>query len=253
MRVRNVVIVEDETHAAKHLEGQLTRKDLTVLASLDSVKNAAKWFANNPMPDLIIMDVQLGDGLSFEIFEIVKIECPVIFLTAFDQYAIEAFKLNSIAYLLKPVDDDELNQALGKYETMQQLFTSEGLKEQINSVRNQLTNSYKTRFILKVGEHLKSIPVEDIVFFYSADKATFIRTNDARSRVVDMTLDQIQEKVNPEEFFRINRKYLVSYSAIEDIVTYRNSRLLLKLKYQIDSDAIVSREKVNDFKQWLDR
>jgi DNA-binding LytR/AlgR family response regulator len=251
--ISDVVIVEDEKPAALHLQSMLEAIGLNVVAHLDSVKNSAKWLANNPCPDLLIMDIQLGDGLSFEIFDIVKVACPVIFITAFDQYAIEAFKVNSIAYLLKPVQPNELADALDKYAKMHAVFNSEKVKQQVNAVKKMLQPDYKSRFVIKVGAHLKSVAISEVLYFYSQDKATFIKTKDARSFVIDYTLDQVQALVDPLIFFRIGRKYLVKIDAIEDIVAYTNSRLLLQLTHLTERDAIVSREKVNDFKQWLDR
>lgn len=251
--VKQVVIVEDEKPAARHLKSLLSKQGIEVLAQTYSVKSTAKWLANNPSPDLMLMDIQLGDGLSFEIFDIVKAECPVIFITAFNHYAIEAFKLNSIAYLLKPIQEEELLEALNKYEQMKSVFTVENENSKIQQARGQMQHEYKTRFILKVGAHLKSVSVDNILYFYSQDKATFIKTKDARSYIIDYTLEQIQSMVDPHQFFRIGRKYLVHIDAIEDIVTYTNSRLLLKLTHLKERDAIVSREKVNEFKQWLDR
>ena len=251
--INNVVIVEDEKPAALHLQSMLEAKGLNVVAHLDSVKNSAKWLANNPCPDLLIMDIQLGDGLSFEVFDIIDVSCPVIFITAFDQYAIEAFKVNSIAYLLKPIQPDELADALDKYSKMHAVFNSENVKEQVNAAKKMLQPDYKSRFVIKVGAHLKSVPITDVLYFYSQDKTTFIKTIGARSFVIDYTLDQVQALIDPMFFFRIGRKYLVNIDAIEDIVSYTNSRLMLQLTHLSERDAIVSREKVTDFKQWLDR
>jgi two-component system LytT family response regulator len=251
--IHNVVIIEDEKHAALNLQRMLEAEGLNVLAHLDSVKNSAKWLANNPCPDLLIMDIQLGDGLSFEVFDILDVACPVIFITAFDQYAIEAFKVNSIAYLLKPVQPDELSEALQKYAQMHSVFNPKEVKEQLNEAKKMLQTDYKSRFVIKVGAHLKSVAISDALYFYSQDKVTFIKTTDARSYVIDYTLEQVQSMVDPQIFFRIGRKYLVKIDAIEDIVSYTNSRLLLQLTHLKERDAIVSREKVNDFKQWLDR
>jgi len=251
--ISNVVIIEDEKNAAAHLKRMLEREGLNVVAQLDSVKNSAKWLANNPAPDLLLMDIQLGDGLSFEVFDIVSVACPVIFITAFDQYAIEAFKVNSIAYLLKPIQPDDLANALAKYAKMQAVFNSEKITEQVSEVKKMLQPTYKSRFVIKVGAHLRSIAISEALYFYSQDKATFIKTKDARSYVIDYTLDQVQGLVDPLSFFRIGRKYLVQIDSIEDIVSYTNSRLLLQLTHLAERDAIVSREKVSDFKQWLDR
>jgi two-component system LytT family response regulator len=251
--IKNVVIVEDEKPAALHLMRMLEEKGLNVLVHLDSVKNSAKWLANNPCPDLLIMDIQLGDGLSFEIFDIVNVACPVIFITAFDQYAIDAFKVNSIGYLLKPIQPAELSDALAKHEKMHAVFNSENIKQQLNKATKMLQPDYKSRFVIKVGAHLKSVAIGEVLYFYSQDKATFIKTKDARSFVIDYALDEVQDIVDPMIFFRIGRKYLIHIDAIEDIVAYTNSRLLLQLTHLTERDAIVSREKVNNFKQWLDR
>ena len=251
--VNKVVIVEDEKPAARHLENLLAMQGIEVVAQLDSVKNTAKWLANNPAPELLLMDIQLGDGLSFEVFDIVKVNCPVIFITAFNEYAIEAFKLNSIAYLLKPIQKQDLLEALNKFEQMKHVFSAEKENKKLLEAQKQMQAGYKTRFILKVGAHLKSIPVEEILYFYSQDKATFIKTRDARAYVTDYTVEHIQSLVDPHQFFRIGRKYLVHINSIEDIVAYTNSRLLLKLTHLNERDAIVSREKVSEFKEWLDR
>jgi two-component system LytT family response regulator len=251
--INNVVIVEDEKPAARHLQRLLENMGISVIAHLESVKNSAKWLANNPSPDLIIMDIQLGDGLSFEIFEIVEVACPVIFVTAFDQYAIEAFKVNSIAYLLKPIEPDELGRALEGYSKMKAIFNSKEGKNQLKEAQSTIHSNYKTRFVIKVGAHLKTVAVADVLYFFSQDKATFLKTKDARSYVIDYTMDQLEEIVDPASFFRISRKYLVDIKAIEDIVSFTNSRLLLQLTHLKERDAIVSREKVSEFKAWLDR
>ncbi len=251
--VKTIVIVEDEIPAATHLQMLLERQGIKVSAHLDSVKNTAKWLANNPAPDLLLMDIQLGDGLSFEVFDIVKVACPVIFITAFNQYAIEAFKLNSIGYLLKPINEEELVVALKKYNQMQAVFSAEKASTQIEDARLMMHHNYKTRFVIKVGVRLKSIAVADILYFYSQDKTTFAKTSDARSYVLDYTLEQVQQLIDPNQFFRICRKYLVHIDAIEDIVAFSNSRLLLQLKHLKERDAVVSREKVSEFKDWLDR
>ena len=251
--LKTVVIVEDEKPAAIHLQRLLENQGLNVIAHLDSVKNTAKWLANNPCPDVLLMDIQLGDGLSFEVFDIIKVACPVIFTTAFNQYAIEAFKLNSIGYLLKPIDEDALKLALDKYAQMKSVFSPETATLQLGDAKEMMQSDYKTRFVIKVGAHLKSVSVKDVLYFYSQDKATFIKTKDARSYVLDYALEQVQELIDPVKFFRISRKYLVCIDAIEDIVSFTNSRLLLQLTHLTERDAIVSREKVSEFKQWLDR
>ncbi|WKZ58323.1 MAG: LytTR family DNA-binding domain-containing protein [Cyclobacteriaceae bacterium] len=252
----NVLIIEDEIQAARRLENLINEllPQAIISGRTDSVKSAVKWFNNNPHPDLIFMDIQLGDGLSFEIFEMTTISAPVIFTTAYDEYALKAFKVNSIDYILKPVDKDELRGALEKFNTLK--LTNVGkvdFSNSITQVMELLTKKYKERFVIKVGEHLRTVEVKDILYFFSSDKATFCTTREGRSHILDFTLDQLELMVNPEEFFRINRKYLVGTAAIQDIISHTNSRLKLILKDCPDQDIIVSRERVQEFKQWLDR
>jgi DNA-binding LytR/AlgR family response regulator len=251
-----VLIIEDEKPAAEWLQ-QLILKlgyDIKIATVIDSVSGAADWFRQNTAPDLVFMDIQLADGLSFEIFEQVKVPCPVIFTTAYEEYAVKAFKVNSVDYLLKPIAFDELEAAFQKFlnqakkeETIQPVTL-----DLLNKVREMLRKQYKTRFIIKVGEHLKSIPVEDIQFFYSLDKATFLCTSDFKTYLIDYSLDRISEMIDEHRFFRINRKYILSNQSIADIVFYSNSRLKIKLKKSDEESIIVSRDKVPAFKEWLD-
>lgn len=252
----DILIIEDEMQAARRLENLLLEIDpsIAVVGRMDSVKNSVSWFKSNPVPHLIFMDIQLGDGLSFEIFEQTKVNAPVIFTTAYDEYALKAFKVNSIDYILKPVDMSELKSALQKYNRLAgSNQNTMSIMENISLVVEHLKKKYKERFVLKVGEHLKTVEVKDILYFISQEKATFCVTTDGRSHILDFTLDQLQELVNPEVFFRINRKYLVRSSSIEDIVSFSNSRLKLILKSSKDGEIIVARERVAEFKSWLDR
>lgn len=251
-----VLIIEDEKPAAEWLQQLVSKLDpeISIFGVVDSVRGAVEWFRENTAPDLVFMDIQLADGLSFEIFEQVKVPCPVIFTTAYEEYAVKAFKVNSVDYLLKPIAFDEL-------ETAFQKFLNQAKKEEtvqpvtldlLNKVREMLRKQYKTRFVIKVGEHLKSIPVEDIQFFYSLDKATFLCTSDFKTYIVDYSLDRISEMIDEHRFFRINRKYILSNQSIADIVFYSNSRLKIKLKKPDEESIIVSRDKVPAFKEWLD-
>jgi len=252
----NILIIEDEPHAADRLE-QLVReltKDSRVLAKIDSVKKAVDWFKNNPPPDVVLMDIQLADGISFHIFEQCEVKSPVIFTTAYEEYALKAFKVNSIDYILKPVDKDELNAALKKVKATPPSDTDrELLLQRMSDMVNVLTKRYKTRFVIKVGEHLKTVEVDEITFFHSQEKTTFCATRDNRSLILDYTLEQLEEMLDPTDFFRINRKYLISPRSIQDIISYTNSRLKLVLKGSRDNDIIVARERVHDFKKWLDK
>ncbi|MDX2445074.1 MAG: LytTR family DNA-binding domain-containing protein [Bacteroidales bacterium] len=251
-----VLIIEDEQLAYERMVELIKEvdKNISICGNLDSVKKSIEWFQENELPDLVFMDIQLADGLSFEIFDHVTVDCPIIFTTAYQEYAIKAFKVNSIDYLLKPIDSEELNAAFKKFKKRmeEKENTSNIPLEVLNDVKKMLDRQYKNRFVVKVGEHIKSIEVKDILFFYSLDKGTYMHTKDKRSLNIDFSLDTIQELVDPMKFFRVNRKFLVSHPAIEDIVVYSNSRLKLKLTYSTEEDVLVSREKVQAFKSWLD-
>ncbi|HEU5291436.1 MAG TPA: LytTR family DNA-binding domain-containing protein [Cyclobacteriaceae bacterium] len=252
----NILIIEDEPQAAKRLETLVYEllPGARVLDKIDSVKKSVQWLKNNPPPDLALVDIQLADGISFQIFEQCEVKCPVIFTTAYDEYALKAFKVNSIDYILKPVDKNDLQAALKKLETL--TSSADGTKKLLNSIGEvvqKLSRKYKERFVIKVGEHLRTIGVKDILYFHSQDKATFCHTADNRNHILDFTLEQLEDMIDPLAYFRVNRKYLVRAEAIQDIVSYTNSRLRLVLKNSTDNDVIVARERVQEFKQWLDR
>lgn len=248
-----VLIIEDERPAANRIKQLISEflPEAQIFGHLDSISAAVKWLKGEPTPDLIFSDIELADGQSFNIFEQVQVSSPIIFTTAYDQYAIKAFKLNSIDYLLKPIDPLELEKAILKFKNSQ-------LQPQIDlgQLQNLLKTEkalYKSRFMVKIGERIQSIAVEDACYFFSAEKTTFIQLKEARKYILDYTLDQIEEMLNPQQFFRINRKYIASIDAIADIFSYSNSRLKIKLKGCEDTDILISREKVNHFKEWLDR
>jgi DNA-binding LytR/AlgR family response regulator len=251
-----VLIIEDEPHAAQRLAALITEllPDAVIDSKIDSVKKSVAWLSANGRPDLIFMDIQLADGLSFEIFELVAITSPVIFTTAYEEYALKAFKVNSIDYILKPVDKVELQSALTKLRNLSAgSHQKDKVLSNIHDAMQMLMKKHKTRFVIKVGEHLKTIDVSAIRYFYSQDKTTFSVTDDNRNFILDYTLEQLEEMIDPQEFYRINRKYLVSSRSIQDIISYTNSRLKLVLKGSSDNDIIVARERVQDFKNWLDR
>lgn len=250
-----VLIVEDEKMAANRLTKLLAElaPEAQVAGQLDSVKRAADWLSSNTA-DLLFFDIQLADGLSFEILEKVKVEAPIIFTTAFDEYAIKAFKVNSVDYLLKPIDPKELEAAIGKFKSQFQSSSQPMLDlSAIEQAMKQMTRKFKERFVVKIGEHIRTLEVADTAFFFSQEKATYLQNSDQKRFIIDYTLEQVQELIDPEEFFRINRKYLISMRAINDIVSYSNSRLRIILNGSDEMDAIVSRDKVQDFKRWLDR
>ncbi len=249
----NILIIEDEPQAAQRVEKLIKAivPDVKIVGILDSVKGSVQWFNANPSPDLVIMDIQLADGISFQIFEQCQIKSPVIFTTAYDEYALKAFKVNSIDYILKPVDADELKGAIQKYKSL--TAPPEKMLENIGYAVQMLTKKYKERFVIKVGEHLKSIEANDILFFFSLEKTTFAQTADGRKHILDFTMDQLDGLLDSSKFFRINRKYLVNVKSIQDMISHTNSRLKLILKTNDDPEVIVARERVQEFKDWLDR
>jgi len=248
----NILILEDEARAANYLERiiQKVAPEMKVVAKVESVRDAVSLLATNHDIALIFSDVQLADGLSFEIFEQVQVKCPIIFTTAYDHYAIEAFKTNGIDYLLKPVEEERLKQAIEKVNKFSPVVSLEKLLSITNS---GFAKAYKSRFMVKVGDKIKSIPIEEILAFYSLEKATFLHTISHRDYCVDYSVDQLESLLDPGVCFRINRKYIVSIQACNNILAWTNSRLRLKIEGIADDDIIVARERVQDFKDWLDR
>jgi len=248
-----VIIIEDEKPSARRLQRMLNNLDVDAQTMLHSVEESIQWFKNNEHPDLIFLDIQLSDGLSFEIFESIEIESAVIFTTAYDEYALQAFKLNSIDYLLKPIDEEELDKAVTKYK--ERLPKHSTVTLDFNDIKKLLVNpldrDFKKRFSIKVGQHLKLIHVDDIECFYSENKGTYLHTNLGRNYLLDKTLEQLDDDLEPETFFRINRKFYVNINAIKDMVSYTNSRLEIKLKSYNEQPVIVARERVKAFKAWL--
>ncbi|WP_452598336.1 LytR/AlgR family response regulator transcription factor [Pontimicrobium sp. MEBiC01747] len=249
-----VIIIEDEKPSARRLQRMLQALDMEAETLLHSVEESIAWFQNNEHPDLIFLDIQLSDGLSFEIFDAVEVKSAIIFTTAYDEYALQAFKLNSIDYLLKPIDDDDLEAAVSKFKT--RLPQKQSVTLDFNDIKKLLINpierEYKKRFSVKVGQHLKLINIDDIECFYSENKGTYLFTKEGRNYLLDNTLDQLEEELEPQAFFRINRKFFVNIQAIKDMVSYTNSRLQIKLNTYNEQDIIVARERVKDFKQWLE-
>lgn len=249
-----IIIIEDEKPAARRLKRMLNDMGMEVQTMLHSVEESIQWFLQNEHPDLILLDIQLSDGLSFEIFKEVSIESNIIFTTAYDEYALNAFKLNSIDYLLKPIDDDELRTAIDKYRkySMKKNNLHFDLDEIKNILVNPLDRNYKKRFTIKVGQHLKIVNMKSIECFYSDNKATFLYTVVGNNYILDDALEQIEEQLDPTKFFRVSRKFIVHMDFIKDIISYTNSRLQVKLEHFNEFDIIVSREKVRDFKTWLE-
>lgn len=251
-----ILIIEDESSNSKRLIKLLNKitTDAEIIDCLTSVEESLNWFEENPEPDLIFMDIQLSDGLCFEILSNKKIESPIIFTTAYDEYALQAFKHNSIDYLLKPVEPVELEKAILKYNRLYKEKTtiSNGITNVIKTFNESI--QYKNRFLVRTGKHFVSVPVENISFFIIENQLVFIYTRTGDKYILDLYLDDLEKTLNPEIFFRINRQSLVHIDAIDKIYAYAGGRLLLKIIPSIpQKEFIVSREKVNSFKEWLNR
>jgi DNA-binding LytR/AlgR family response regulator len=220
-------------------------------AILDSLVSAREWFRDNSPPDLAFLDIQLGDGTSFELLQELNVTFPVIFTTAFDQYAIKAFKYQSIDYLLKPIGEEELGQAVEKYQRSNGL-PLQHLTHDVTTTHRLITGDFKKRFLIKIGDQYKPVAIEEVAYFYSNENQTYLMTLSGKYFPVDQSLEQIENSINPLEFFRVSRKMLIGLSAIDEVHTYFNSRLLIKLQPSTDLECIVSRERVSDFKSWMD-
>jgi DNA-binding LytR/AlgR family response regulator len=247
-----IIIIEDEKPAARLLQRKVELLGFKIITMLHSVEESIAWFSVNPHPDLIFLDIQLSDGLSFEIFEKIKIESAIIFTTAYDEYALRAFKLNSIDYLLKPIDEDELKVAIGKLQI--QLSRKEPLSLNFDQIRSMFAPTekiYKSRFTVKIGLQLKIINSAEIECFFSENKGTYIHTLDNRDYLIDTPLEVLEDELNAQKWFRISRKFLVPIASVKEIVVYSNSRLKIILPTYKGEEVIVSREKVVDFKNWM--
>lgn len=291
------LLVEDEPLAARRLASLLQKQPVPfeLLGPAESVAQAVALLQAGPAPDVLFLDIHLADGLSFELFEQVRVTCPVIFTTAYDQYAVRAFKVNSIDYLLKPIDEEELTQAVAKlrqrlpgHEVKDERAPNTtgdpnfSIKSSVSSTKYPAGNappapgldaatlaallaqlrqpapvaSYKSQFVVRVGEHLKVVPVEQVAYFFSLEKTTLLQSTDGRKYVVDYTLEQLEGLLDPGQFFRLNRAYLTRQAAIADIIHYASSRLQTVLRPappESEGPVLVSREKVSIFKNWLDR
>ncbi len=247
------IIIEDEKPAARLLQRKLEKIDVKVDVMLHSVEEAMLWFSKNEHPDLIFLDIQLSDGLSFEIFEKIDIKSAVIFTTAYDEYALKAFKLNSIDYLLKPIGEDDLYIAVSKFKM--RLPKQETIQLDFEQIKKMLTNpfekNFKTRFTVKIGQHIKVITTDEIECFFSENKGTYIHTFDNRNYLVENTLEILEQELDPKNFFRVSRKFIIPLKSIKEIILYSNSRLKVILPSYKEDEVVVSREKVSDFKNWI--
>lgn len=250
----NILIVEDEPLAASQLAAHISVLEPTtqVLAVCDTVKSTVEWLQSHAPPDLIFLDIHLGDGLSFAIFNELQLSCPIVFTTAFDQYALQAFQVNSIDYLLKPINKEDLKRTLGKWRQLTQSSASPISTQVLDEIRASLKEEkYKERFLVKVGVHLRIVTVEEVCFFYSFEKGTYAKLNDGKDYLLDQSLEMTEAQIDPKAFFRINRKYLVALKSIQEVVVHSNSRLKLSLNQSQANDLIVARERVSEFKVWL--
>ena len=248
------IIIEDEEFAAIRLEKMINECDSTIdiVAKLQSVKESVAWLKSNPNPDLIFLDIQLEDDLSFSIFDQVSVRSQIIFTTAFDEYAIKAFKLKSIDYLLKPVSQEELNLAISKFKNWNSERNVTINPEELRNLIIQQKVTYRERFSVTVGEKLKTISVDDIAYFFSTSGITFAVMNTKNQYSIDLSLDTIKEQLNPSDFFRVNRQYLVKLHAIKNVHVFPKSRLKLELDPPAADEIFVTVERVPEFKKWID-
>lgn len=254
-----ILIVEDEELAVKKLQKTLFSVDESaeVVAVTDSIKGTVEWLQSNQAPDLILMDIELSDGQSFEIFNLMPVRTPVIFTTSYDEYALKAFKVNSIDYLLKPIQKEELQAALDKFKQMNAAASADpnadvNISNLIKELQQKLQpKEYRKRFLVKQAQKLVSIDVNDIAYFYSDGRLNFFKTGDNKKYVVDYTMDELEDMLDPDKYFRTSRSFYVSVDCIDQIHDYFGNRLLLHLSPVVDKEVLVSREKVMDFKRWM--
>jgi DNA-binding LytR/AlgR family response regulator len=254
----NILIIEDEKLAARRLISLIneTEKDANIITTIDSVEKAITWFKNNDPPDLIFLDIQLSDGLCFNIFKEVDVHSPVIFTTAYDEYALKAFELNSVDYLLKPIKSEKLQQSIEKYKNLKSTFSSSQLNFDAQKLIETIQDSkkeYTSRFLVNKGNSLLIINVNDIAYFHAEDKMVFITTFENKKYLINNTLDKLETSLKPKKFFRTARQFLVTARAIHKIHNYFNYKLKLELQPPPETDVIVSKARVSDFKEWLTR
>jgi DNA-binding LytR/AlgR family response regulator len=250
----NILIVENEKPAADRIARLVKKIDdkARIAGIIETVEDTINWLQSNPRPDLILMDIQLDDGLSFEIFDIIKVETPIIFTTAFDEYTLKAFKVNSVDYLLKPVEEAALKAAIEKYKRLH--ADRDPFKRDFRQLVNEFRNQYKSRFLIKSGEKYKSLTTGEINHFHICERNVFLSDNNGKDHGVDYSLEQLQDLLDPRKFFRINRECIVNIDAIALMYSYSSNRLKLTMKNVGQSDLfIISRDKVSQFKKWIDR
>jgi DNA-binding LytR/AlgR family response regulator len=251
----NVVIIEDEDRTARQLERLLKKYDpsIQVLLQIPSIKKAVDWFSQHPKPDLVFMDIHLEDGLAFSIFDQLSLTLPVIFTTAYDEYMLKAFKVNSIDYLLKPVDYEELTAAIEKFKTLRSQSTMPDLNALLTFMQKPQSLNYKERFMITIGTRVHSVEVADIAYFYSEEKATFLITKGGQLLPLEYSLDQLSSLLNPVQFFRVNRQFIIARNAIQTIHAYSAGKLKVDLQPIPRQEVFVSMSRLSEFKDWLGR
>ena len=251
------IIIEDEPLAAEKLKSLIksVASDIEIITILESVESSIEWLSKNEHPDLIFSDIHLSDGICFNIYNFVKTQCPIIFTTAYEKYAIQAFEVNSVDYLLKPIQEERLAQTIEKVRNLpqQKVQDKSVLFDEFKTILSRSNREYKSRFLCKIGTKIKSVPVENIRYFYSEDKITFIVDHNGNRYPINNTLDEIDQIVDPKYFFRINRKYIIHFESIDEISPYFKGRLKIKLAPHIVDDIVISTDKSPIFKAWLDR
>ena len=254
-----ILLIEDEAPAARRLAKLLAEAEpgATVLPAVDSIAGAVRWFQSQPPPDLLFCDIQLSDGLSFEIFQKTEVRCPVIFTTAYDEYALRAFRVNSIDYLLKPIDREKLVESLTKYRRLKESFggnAAAGLRPVLEKLLTNLCPSeptYRDRFLVAFRDRLLSVGVDEIAYFFSEQKTTHLVTHGSKTYPLDLTLEEVEADLDPRRFFRLNRQVLASGGAIGAVFTHFNGKLKLDLTPPHADELFVSRERAGEFKRWM--
>ena len=253
-----ILIIEDEPLAARKLQKLVLEIDpsVKIVGMTDSIESSVEWLESNPHPDVLLMDIELADGQSFEIFQRTNVRSTVIFTTAYDEFALKAFKVNSIDYLLKPVRQEDLTRALDKFNTLKSAHKTTdsaiNIEKLLTELRQtQAPKSYRERFLLKQGQKLITIEASDIAFFYAEDRVNFIKNKAGQKFIVDYTLDEIEMQLDPSLFFRLNRQIIAHVKSIESVHPYFNGKLKIHLKPSVDEEVLVSREKASDFKAWM--
>ena len=251
------LIIEDELHAAQRLINLLneTGREIEIVGTLDSIETSIKWLKENPDPDVIFLDIQLADGLSFAIFDQVEVKSPVIFATAYDEYAIKAFEINSIDYLLKPIKLERLEASLEKLAKLRPTLSTDQITAQLQNMivdYHERNKTYRSRFLVNKADSMIPIATEDIAYLYTEDKVVFLITRDNRRFMINYSLDQLEKQLNPVSFFRVNRQFIVAMRSIHKIHNYFNYKLKVELTPVSEHEVIVSRQKVAEFKEWLD-